>query len=153
MPVEYGKESNYAKEMRKHEATHTEFGPPGRPYVYRHYDTRMYKAERVDGKHRITDAQTAHDEHEQRNLESRGFVYGGQAAAIEALTKTEFESATGAAEREWQIQHGRVSEKATAEVRQAEASVSTHLADVPVTPIKPRRKPGRKPKTETHIVP
>lgn len=154
MPVEYGTESHYAKEMRKHEATHTQFGPPGRPYVYRPYPTRMYKAERVDGKSKIVDAQTAHDEQEQRNLESRGFVYGGAAEAFKALEQTEREHATLAAEREYQVQHHRLSDHAVAEVRSAEAAHGArHLADVPVTPIKPRRKPGPKTKTPDHVTP
>ena len=42
-------DSAYAKEMRKHEANYTEYGPPGRPYQFRAYPTMMYKADRRDG--------------------------------------------------------------------------------------------------------
>lgn len=146
MGVVHSQDSGYAEEMRKWESQHTQYGPPGRPYTYQPFPTRMYKAGRnAHGKIVILDAQTAGDEDEQRNLESRGFMVGGQAAAIEACEQQELEIAKLAAERNYEIAHGKHSEGAIAEVRAAEAAAGArHLAEIPETPIKKR---GRKPKT------
>ncbi len=144
MGVEYGKDSNYAKEARRWEATHTEFGPPGRPWVYREFPKMLYKAANVDGKIKIADRVTVHTEDEQRNMESRGFVFGPDNAIKAVETEQHLVHGTLAAEREWQIQHGRISEKAVAEVRAAETAVgAVHLPDVPITPIPAHRKRGR----------
>lgn len=146
MGVVFTQESNYAKEMVKHEAYPTQFGPPGRPYVFREYPKRLYKADRVDGQIKIVDAQTAHDDHEERNLLSRDFHFGPD-KAMQAIEQQQLTHGTLAAEREWQIQHGRVSEKAASEVRAAEAEHGArHLPDVPETPV--RRRRGRQPKAE-----
>ena len=149
MGVAHSADSEYVKELQRWEG-HKYFGdlPPGRPYVYREYPTRMYKAGRnAEGKSAIVDAQTANDEHERRNLESRGFVVGGQAAAMEAFEAQEREIATLAAERNYEIAKGRLSEKAAAEVHAHEAAAGArHLAEIPETPIKRR---GRKPKAES----
>lgn len=139
-------DSGYAKEMRQHEAHHGPFGAPGRPYVFREYPKRLYKAERVAGQGiQITDAQTANDDHEERNLLSRGFHFG-QDKAIEAIEQQQTEHGRLAAEREWEIQHGRLSEKAVEEVRAAEdAHGATHM---PMVPEGPKRR-GRQPKAFT----
>ena len=144
MAVEFGVESNYAKESRKWEAHHGKFGAPGRPYTFQEYPKRMSKAERVPGKGiQIVDAQTANDIHEERNLQSRGF-YMGQDVAIQAIEHEQLEHGTLAAEREYEIQHGRLSEKAAAEVRAAEAEHgATHLPMIPETPIKKCGRPKK----------
>lgn len=143
MAVVFTQDSEYAKEMRKWNAIHTEFGPPGRPYVFREFPKMLYKAERVDGQIRIVDKQQARDEHEQRNLQSRGF-HDGQKEAIEAIEQEQTLHGVLAAEREYQVQHGRLSQGAVAEVRQAEAAHGArHLPDVPETPIPAHRKRGR----------
>jgi hypothetical protein len=149
MPVEYGQESNYAKEMRRHEATHTVFGAPGRPYVYREFPKMLYKFARVQGKGIIVDETfSVGDEDEQRRMESRGF-HAKQEDAIAAIEREQTRDGILAAEREYAIQHGRHSEKAVNEVRQAEeAHGATHLPEVPRTPIKKRGRPA-KPKVET----
>ncbi len=147
MPVEYGRDSNYAKEMRQWEASNSEFGPAGRPYTFLDYPKMLYKAERTAEKGVvITESKVVHDSDEQRNMESRGFHFG-QDAAIQAITVDEQRlHGTLAAEREWEIQHGRISEKATAEVRAHEADHGArHLPMIPETPIK--RKYTRKAKT------
>ena len=132
--------SEYAKEMRKHEATHTQWGAPGRPYTYREFPKRLYKAVR-DEKGGVTfEGFTVNDEHEQRNMQSRGFSLS-QTDAITSLERDQAEHGKLAAEREWQIQHGRHSERAVDEIRAAEAAHGAqHLPDVPETPI---RRPGR----------
>jgi hypothetical protein len=140
--IDIPQSTEYAKEMRKWEATHTRFGPPGRPYVFSEFPKRMYKAERVEGKGiQVVDQQRASNPDEERNLLSRGF-YEGQGAAFEAIEREQTEHGRLAAEREYAIQHGRLSEKAVEEVRTAEeAHGARHLPDLEVTPI--RRGPGR----------
>ncbi len=84
--------------MRRHEAHHSKFGSPGRPYQFREFPTMMYRAARNPaGQVVIVEAQTANDEHAQRSLESRGFAHGGQAAALEAVERREQELAELAA--------------------------------------------------------
>lgn len=141
MAVEHGKDSNYAKEMRKHEAYPTEFGPPGRPFVYHEFPKMLYRAERMSGKGiQIVDKQVAKDEHEQRNLESRGFHFGPD-KAVEAIQREQTEHGKLAAEREYGIQHGKHSENAVSEIRAAEAEAgAVHLPNVAETPIKRRQK-------------
>lgn len=146
MPVEFGKESHYAKESRKWEATHTQFGAPERPYVFQEYPKRMYRFAYAVGQgiHQA-DAQTANDDLQERNLLSRGFHFGPE-AAYRAIEQEQTEHGRLAAEREWEIQHGRVSEKAATEVRQAEQEHGArHLPMVPETPIKKRGRPAKAP--------
>lgn len=138
-------DSGYAKEMVKHEAVHTQYGPPGRPYVFREFPKRLYKAAQVPGKGiQIVDAHTVNDDHEERNLLSRGFCFG-QDAAIADVERQHTEFGRLAAEREYEIRHGRLSEKAVSEVRVAEeAHGARHLPTVPETPIPAtQRKRGR----------
>lgn len=144
MAVVHTPESEYAKEMRKWEAHHTQFGPPGKPYVYQEFPTRMYKATRQPSGDRTFEAMTAHDATERDNLASRGYVVGGQQAALDALEAIERSHAELAANREWQIQHGRIGEKAVSEVRQHEAEAGArHLPDLPVAPVKKRGRPAK----------
>lgn len=139
MAVVFTQESEYAKEMRKWNAHHTAFGAPMRPYVFREFPKRLYKADRKDGKIVIVDAQTAGNEDEERNLQSRGF-YLGQDAAIAEIERQQLEHGILAAEREYEIQHGRLSAKATAEVRAAEEEHGArHLPEVPRKRGRPRK--------------
>lgn len=144
MPVEFGSESNYAKEMRRWETHHTKFGPPGRQYTFQEYPKRMYKFKRSDetGKGIVVDeAFDANDIHEERNFLSRGF-YASSQEAYDAVLKEQTEHGILAAEREYAIKHGRLSESAVKEVRAAEAEAGArHLPDVPE---KPRRGRPRK---------
>lgn len=139
--------SEYAKEMRKWESTHTRFGPPGRPYVYQEYPKAMYRAEHQSGKGIvIVDKHTVDDELQERNMHSRGF-YGEPTEAIAAIERQQTEFGTLAAERNFDIAHGRVSEKAAVEVRAHErAHGARHLPAIPETPIPAHRKRGRRPK-------
>lgn len=144
MPVEFGSESNYAKEMRKWETNHTRFGPPGRTFTYEEFPKRLYKAEHVSGKGiAIVDAQTANDAHEERNLQSRGFHFGPD-VAVQAIRDEQTEHGKLAAERNFDIAHGRLSPKAAAEVATAEGDYGAkHLPMVPETPIKKRGRPKK----------
>lgn len=134
----------YAEEMRKHEAFPTEFGRGERPYVYREFPKRLYKAVRSETQAGLTyEGMTVHDEHEQRNLQSRGFCLS-QTDALAALEREQTEHGKLAAERNWEIQHGRISERAGAEVRRAEAEYGArHLPEVPAQPVKRRGRPKK----------
>lgn len=141
MGVLHSPESAFAREMASHNAHHSEYGAPGRPYEYRPFPTRMYRAWRNPngGKIEIKDAETAEDDTMRRNLESRGFVWGGQQAAVEAWEQREREEATAAAERNYDVAHGKHSERAQQEIAAAESAAGAkHLGEVPETPIRPR---------------
>ncbi len=144
MGVVFPPESAYAREMRKHEAWPTFYGPGERPLTFREFPKMLYRAEHVPGSGiEIVERRIVADEQEERNLQSRGFVMG-QDKAIESAERQHTEYGRLAAEREWQIQHGRVSEKATSEVRAAEeAHGARHLPDVSETPIKKRGRPAK----------
>ena len=86
------------------------------------------------------DHTTVGDEDEQRNMQSRGYCLT-QELALEALRDEHTEHGKLAAERNYEIAKGRISEKAAAEVRAAEeAHGAKHLPVVPETPIRPRAK-------------
>ena len=148
MPVEWGQESEYSKEMRKWNAQHSAFGPPGRPYVYQEFPVRMYQVGRnPSGQTVILDQQTADTEVEMRNFQSRNF-HPGVAAAFAALEEAEFEQATLAAERNYDERT--MSEQAQAEAQAANAAAGArHLASVPETPIVRKRPVGRPKKTDS----
>jgi hypothetical protein len=141
MGVVFTTDSLYAREMRKWEATHTQFGAPGRPYTFMEYPKRLYKAERTDRGIQITESHDVPDADTERNLLSRGFHFG-QDKAIAAIEAEQTTLGALAAEREWQIQHGRLSDAAVREIRAAEAEHgATHLPDVPV---KRRGRPAKR---------
>jgi hypothetical protein len=141
MAVVHSPESNFSKEMAKWESGFTQYGEPGRPYTYQPFPTRMYKAYRAKDGSRQFEAATANDEHEQRNLESRDFVVGGQQAALDALEGRELEIAKLAAEGAYEER--RMSEKAQAEATAVRRASAVHLGEIPEAP-----KRGRKPKGE-----
>jgi hypothetical protein len=146
MGVVFTQESNYAKEMRKWEAHHTQFGAPQRPYEFQEFPQMLYKADR-DQSGAIVIAETCivRDDDERRNMQSRGF-YLQQADALQAAEKLyHVEYGTLAAERNFEIERGRISANAAAEVRAAEAAHgASHLPMVPIAP----KKRGRKPKVQ-----
>jgi hypothetical protein len=142
MAVLHSPESDYAKEMRKHEAQHTPFGPGERPYVYQPFPTRMYKAGRSDaGPVVIVDALDAANDTEQRNLESRGYVAGGQGAAMDAFHAGDAEIAKLAANRAHQERT--MSPAAQREAAAADDATMDHLPVIPETPIKRRGRPAK----------
>lgn len=139
----------YAEEMRKHEAYPTEFGPGKRPYVYREFPKRMYIARlrtKDEGAGVAYDGFTVHDDHEVANMRSRGY-HLTQQEALAALEREHTEHGKLAAERNFEIKHGRISERAAEEVRAAEeAHGARHLPEVKETPI--RRRNTSVPATE-----
>lgn len=140
-------ESEYAKEMRRHEAYPTQYGPAGRPYQFQEFPKQMSRAEHVPGKGIvITDTQRAETDVQEANLRYRGFHFG-QDTAIAAIERQQTEYGKLAAERNFEIARGRISEKAAAEVQAAEADHgSTHMPGMPAGKV--RRKPGPKPKAQ-----
>lgn len=98
-----------------------------RPDGYEPYPAMLYK---VTGKNPWRyESQIVHDEQEQRNMESRGFVAGGVSAACEEFERTQrVEPAIAAAERNAQDRH--MSEKARAERDLVEQSHSRHIPEI-----------------------
>jgi hypothetical protein len=39
--IHLGQDTAYGKEMRKHEGQFSQWGPPGRPYVFREYPSML----------------------------------------------------------------------------------------------------------------
>ncbi len=146
--IQLGTQSAYARELAKWEAHFTQYGPPGRPYVYRDYPTLMYKPTRSKSTGEVTyEGQTAETEHERTTLERIGFVWGGKAAALEKLEAREFEIAEAAAERAYQER--RMSAKAQSEADAVDSTTISHLGEIQETPI--RRGPGRPRKVVNEI--
>lgn len=127
--VVIGPQTAYAKELVKWEANHTQYGAPGRPYVYRDYPHMMYKPTRSlrDGSVRM-DGQIADDESQRERLERQGFVFGGQGEAMQALERQEFEYAELAANRV--IPEQRMSDKARAEAAAVDDATIRHLPSI-----------------------
>lgn len=143
MSVAYSPDSAYAKEMVKWESQHTQYGPPLRPYEFREFPKRLYKAIRPLAGGTVTfDGRDAGDENEERNLLSRGYRCG-QDTALAALDKADFAVAEATANRHYH--DARMGEQAR---REAEAADNATAAHVPVIPEK-----ARKPRTKKLEVP
>jgi len=140
----------YAEEMRKHEAYPTEFGQGMRPYVYREFPKMLYKAVRAtEGAGIVYEGFTVQNDDEQRNMQSRGYAVSQQ-DALDDLNREQTEHGKLAAERNFEIKHNRISEKAAAEVRAHEQEHgATHMPVVPHTPVKRRTRGPNKPKPVT----
>ena len=98
---------------------------------------------------------TVNSETEQRNMESRGFVAGGQGAALEAYQGSQQSLAHASANRAFHEQN--MSDKAKAEAEKVDLSTLKHVGEIPETPVKrrqkkdpndPPKKRGRKPKVK-----
>ena len=154
MPVEFSQASEYAKERCKHEALHTQFGPPGRPYEYRPYPAMLYRVTRATGTGvPVFEPKIAQDDAERARLAAEGFVAGGQGVALEAFEAMETEHAKLAAELNYEAQH-KVSARAAQEIATAQATFGArHLPTIPETPIPAHhKKPGRPPKRAAPVV-
>ena len=140
MAVMWSQDSEYAKERRKWESETTAFGPAGRPFVYAEYPLMLYRAKRrpEGGKDPILENFTVHDDQEERNMQSRGWVRGPD-HAIKALEASEQGLAQAAAERAYADQ--RMSDKAKAESAKADESTISHLGEIERKPIKRRGRP------------
>lgn len=142
MPVEYGQSSRYAQEMRRWNAHHSEFGAPGRPYVFQEFPKRVYRADRVDGQVKIVESKEVGDDDAEMIERGKGFRFSQQ-DALDLITGEQLTHGRLAAEREWEIQHGKHSDKAIAEVRAVEAASSEHVPVIAETPIPAHQKKRR----------
>lgn len=135
MSILHSPESAFAKERRKWEAHPSELGPGERPWVFREYPMMLYRALSPSTTAPM-ESQIADDELQADALRGRGFR-PTPLEAIDAHEAQALEFAKLAAEREHEIKY-KLSEKAAAEVRAAEADYSGHMPSVPVTPIPPK---------------
>lgn len=127
--VQLGRDSAYAREITKHEAHHTQYGAPGRPYVFRAYPTMMYRPTRPTSGGAVTwESQEAHSDTERSNYESVGFFHGGKAAALAALEAREFEVAELAANRAFNDRA--MGEKARVEAGAIDDATIQHLGEI-----------------------
>ena len=142
MAVINSPESGYAKERVKWEAQNSEMGVGLRPYVYRPFPTMIYLAGIPHGEvgaPRIVNQQIADDEDALNNMASRGWRTHPM-DALKAYDEQKLEEAKLAANLEFEIAKGRISQNAAAEVRAAQAEVDGHMPGVPETPIRRRMK-------------
>lgn len=140
--IVYNPASPYAREMAKWEMAYSPYGPPGRPRereAHQDYPAMFYKVKRAtqNGSFVVEHYETASDDTMARNLESRGYVRG-RAEAEQAVVEAEQRLAYAAAERNKQDLN--MSDRAKAEIARAEAATLDHVAEIPVTPIAPKRQ-------------
>ena len=127
--------TEYAKEMRRWEAYPSQWGPAGKPYKFADFPKMLYKASQGAA----MDTCIVNSEEEQRREEDKGFA-STQERALELLNREHRNAGIAAAERNFEIEKGRISERAAAEVRQAEAEHgATHLPEVKEQPKRKRR--------------
>lgn len=139
----------FAREMAKWEMGYSPYGPPGRPREtvgYQAFPALFYKMKRSDtnGDFLVEHYVEVQSEAQARTLEAQGYR-NGKPAAIAFVEQCEQMVAQAAAERAYRDRN--MGEKAQAEARAADDATGAHLAEVPVTPIRPRGRP-RKVSTE-----
>ena len=139
--IAIGPGTEYAKEITRWEAHHTQYGPPGRPYVFREYPAMLYKASR-DAQGRLSfESREVGDASERERAERVGFVFGGQAVALERLERQEFEIAELAANRAYNDR--KLSPEAQAEAEAVDLSTGRHLAEIPEQRVVRRGRPRK----------
>ena len=142
MPVLITPEMPYSQERAKWEAQGGPWGSGEKPCVFKEYPMAMYK---ITERNPIQqEFMLADDETGRRNLESRGFVAGGPAKALEVYDAEQRQLAQAAAERNYADR--RMSPEAQAEAARYEAETDGHVAVIPEIPVK--RGPGRPPKVQ-----
>ena len=147
MAVIHSPESSAGKELWRWDHTTAERNPVDpsirgmRPVSHQPYPKALY---RVIERNPLTfEMQTAADEDAVARLTPRGFVVGGQKAAVEAYDAQQREFAALAANRAYQER--RMSPAAQAEAAAYDAETDGH---VPAIPELPRPKRGRPKKRE-----
>jgi hypothetical protein len=146
MGVMWSQDSEYARERRRWESQHTEFGPGERPYTYQEFPLMMYRAVRSSsGGAPTLEHYVVENEQQERNMLSRGFVRGPE-NAVAALEERERGLAQAAAERAYQDK--RMSEKAQQEAAAVDESTISHLGSIPETPIHKKGWPKGKPRKQ-----
>lgn len=135
-------DSMYGKEMWRWEHRQDETHPTDpsvkgmRPIGFQHFPAMLYRCTQANPPK--FEEHIVGNEDEQRNMESRGFVAGGQDVALEAFQAAQQQVAVAAAERNYRDRN--MSEKALAESNVAEEASSRHLGEIPRTPIKRHRR-------------
>lgn len=133
----------FGKEMWKWEHHEGEAHPTDssirgmRPAHYRPYPAMLYRATQKNPWK--FDELIVKDDVAERLAIGQGFVPGGKAAAAEAFDTRQQDVAMAAAHRNYEDRN--VSERARAEINAAEQASSSHLGEIPETPI--RRRVGR----------
>ena len=149
MGVFHSPDSAHSKELAKWEQQPTGSVPNplgwadgGRyPRRYEVYPKMVYKAGRpTEGNVCIVDDRIVTSEAEERLAQGQGY-YDGQEAAIQAIHDQDQALARAAAERAYRDQ--RMSPDAQAEALAWDQSTSTHLGEIPETPIKKRGRPAK----------
>ncbi len=143
MSVMWSPDSEFSKEMRKWETTHTIYGPPGRAAAFTEFPQMLYQAKRhVSGGPPIIEHFVVNDEQERRNMQSRGWVIGPD-NAVTALEQSELGVATAAAERAYTDR--RLSPQARAEAEAVDEKTISHLGDISPEAVKEekQRRAGR----------
>jgi len=170
--------SDYGKELRKWEQHRTELVPrgtnPGNPYVYRPYPKMLYRAQRQQNGQYACMAPAPHpydferselhqqavlawesfnrscvrivkDEGDERIVKGQGWAESPE-LAMEQYEKEQQAIGNAAAEAAYAAQ--RMSERARAELAEADASTHQHVTDV--TGVAKARR-GRKPKSQAVV--
>lgn len=135
-------DSAHAQEMRKWEAQHSQYGPPGRAYDPNvKYPAMFYKIDTVSGKTgpQIVERREAASEVEAANLRSRGFG-NGAAEGMALYEQRSKDVATAAAERAFTERT--MSPQAQAEAAAVDAATIAHVPEIPETP-KRRGRPKK----------
>lgn len=138
MAVLYAPDSAYAKEMVKHEAQYSPFGPGLRPYEFKLYPMMMHKAGRPAnglGADEITDTRIVQSDGEEALARGQGFRPTPN-EAIDVFTKVQFDVAEHAANGAF---HERcMSPNAQAEAFAAREEAGVHLGEIPAKPVRRR---------------
>lgn len=133
-------DSAFSQEMVKHEATHTQYGAPKRPYVYREFPQMIFLAEAHTGGPRICDMRTVDTADERANWESRGW-HRTQEGAIQVVKDAAQALAVAAAELNFDT--AKRNTKAKDEANRVIEASEGHIGEIPRTPIKPRGRPRK----------
>ena len=145
MGLQWTQESEYVKELAKHEQRPTSLVPAemlialGKPLSppYQEYPKALYRAKDATGGPAINGFMLARDESHERLLKGQGWS-ASQEAAIETVHAEKQLFAQLDAER--QFAERRMGEKARAEARAVDDSTPAHVPEIPRTPIKRRQK-------------
>jgi len=141
VPIFHAPETAYGKELWKWDHYEDEQNPidPSirgmRPRGYRPYPASMYRV--VERNPLQMEFEIAESDVQRRNLEQRGFVHGGQLAALEAYDGQQKEFATLAANRAYNDR--KMSPEAQAEAAAFDAEADGHQPEIPAVPIKRRQ--------------
>lgn len=143
MAVLYAPDSAYAKEMVRHEAQYSPYGPGERPYEFRPYPMMVHKAGRPAGglgADEIIETRIVESDDQEAIARGQGFRPTPK-EALDLFTKDQFTIAELAANGAFHER--RMSAKAQAEAFSAREEAGVHLGEIPALPIKRRGRPAK----------